>query len=1260
MDEKHTSQSAPDQLEACRKELAQTRASLQRLQSIVDLSPAVVFLWRMEDGWPVEFVSESVKQFGYTAQELMSGQVSWPGITYSEDVVRLEAEVTAHLAGGDATFDQEYRLVTKSGEIRWIEDRNIIIRDADGQITHIQGMIVDITSRKKMETALRDSKTSLNAAQELAQVGNWLWNLQTGAFSMSDELLRIHGLPAESPIDDIKTVVETLIHPDDRATLHSILEDVLAGGEGQPTSFRIVRPDGEIRWASATRHTVRQRDEDGNPTVIMGTVQDITDQRASHLALEQSEEKYRAVVESSPAVVCVWGVADDWPLKFISDGIRQFGYAPEEFISGETSYWDLIHPEDRAQLRADIESDFEPGVNKYTQEYRIFTKSGEIRWIEDRNIAIQNSEGQITHVRGVLLDITERKQMETALRDSEASLKAAQRLAGVGSWQWDLRTGKASQSEELLRIYGLPEGTPPEDASKLVDSIIHPEDRGDMHRLIADILAGKEGRAMSFRIVRPDGETRWLDATPYTVRQRDENGNPVVIMGAVRDVTEARTARIALQQSEEEHRAVVESSGEAICTMNAEGVFLFMNTVCAQRLGGSVNELVGKTLWDVFPKEFADTEAVRAREAVLSGKSSLIETTVPLGDKMRWYQISMEPVRDHDGQVRSALVFARDITEQKQASEGLRESEAHLQAILTSLHQAAILVYNPDGDILSAWTSPDMGPKFGIDTAVLPGRNLGDFYPPEIAKARIRELKEVHAGGGPSRSEWSTILPNGEFWVETTLSPLRDAEGNITNVVAFARDITERKQATERLRKSEEQYRMLFEGSNEGILGADVETHKYVFANPAICEMLNYSAQEFLEMSIPDLHPTEDLAHVISCFEAQSRGEYRVAPNIPFLTKDGEVIYADVSSALINFEGRDCAVGFVHDLTETRRTAEQLRQSEEMHRTLFEGAVEGVMAADVETLQFVFANPAVCKLLQYSAEELLEMSVRDMHAPEDLPGVLGQFQAQATGQNRVARSVPFLRKDGQVVYADVAATVIRLDGRDCMVGFFHDLTEARRAEEALKTAHMKLVNARDEERKHLAAELHDSVSQELVALGMLLEGGNQGGGSALSETCNKLIEDIRGICRGLYPPALEALGLVAAIQPLKEHCFAAGMNAAIQCDPIIERARFSPEVEIAMFRIAQEAVNNAIRHSDADNIDIDLVYSDGRLSLAVVDNGTGFDVSAAQGSGLGLSSMRDRANAVGAELTIRSEPGETRIEVSTAVEIIETDRKDEQ
>ena len=482
---------------------------------------------------------------------------------------------------------------------------------------------------------------------------------------------------------------------------------------------------------------------------------------------------------------------------------------------------------------------------------------------------------------------TERKRIETALRDSEESLKLAQQLAHVGSWQWDLRAETFSMSDETLRIHGLPPGSPPVDVKMVMDSLVHPDDRAQLQKIMEDILAGGESRDVSFRIVRPDGEVRWLDATRHTVRQRGEDGSPLVLMGTVQD-------------------------------------------------------------------------------------------------------------------------------------------------------------------------------------------------------------------------------------------------------------ITERKQAEERLRQSEQRYRTLFEGAGEGILVVDIETRKYIFANPAVCEMPKYSAEELLEMTVENCHPPEDLPHVVNCFQAQVRGDYKVAPAIPFRARDGEVIYADVAAALIRFEGRDCAVGFIHDLT-----------------------------------------------------------------------------------------------------------------------------DARRAEEALKTAHMKLMNARDEERKYLAAELHDSVSQKLVALSMRLDNVALTGAKLPTEQgyellkasvmCNELIADIKGICHGLYPPALEALGLASAMKQLEGYCQSAGLTAAIRCEPVIARARFGSEVEIALFRIAQEAVNNAIRHSQGANIDIDMTYANGQLVLAIVDDGESFDVPAAEGTGLGLTSMRDRARAVGAKLTIASEPGETRIEVAVAVDLEETD-----
>ncbi len=116
------------------------------LEQIVNDSPLFVFRWRVAEGWPVEYVSGSVGRLGYSAAEFLSGAVSWTGITHPDDLPRLEAEVGEHLQHGRERFGCEYRLLTRPGEVRWMRDWNVVIRDAAGEITHIQGLILDVTA----------------------------------------------------------------------------------------------------------------------------------------------------------------------------------------------------------------------------------------------------------------------------------------------------------------------------------------------------------------------------------------------------------------------------------------------------------------------------------------------------------------------------------------------------------------------------------------------------------------------------------------------------------------------------------------------------------------------------------------------------------------------------------------------------------------------------------------------------------------------------------------------------------------------------------------------------------------------------------------------------------------------------------------------------------------------------------------------------------------------------------------------------------
>jgi len=138
------------------------------------------------------------------------------------------------------------------------------------------------------------------------------------------------------------------------------------------------------------------------------------------------------------------------------------------------------------------------------------------------------------------------------------------------------------------------------------------------------------------------------------------------------------------------------------------------------------------------------------------------------------------------------------------------------------------------------------------------------------------------------------------------------------------------------------------------------------------------------------------------------------------------------------------------DKLKHREVEETLRESEERYRTLFKGAAEGMIVADIETMEFKYVNPALCKMLGYTEEELKRLGVRDIHPKEDLEYVISEFKAQARGEKISSPGIPCLRKDGTIIYADINTTSILIDGRECNVGFFTDVTEHKQAAEALR------------------------------------------------------------------------------------------------------------------------------------------------------------------------------------------------------------------
>jgi PAS domain S-box-containing protein len=399
--------------------------------------------------------------------------------------------------------------------------------------------------------------------------------------------------------------------------------------------------------------------------------------------------------------------------------------------------------------------------------------------------------------------------------------------------------------------------------------------------------------------------------------------------------------------------------------------------------------------------------------------------------------------------------------------------------------------------------------------------------------------------------------------------------------------------------------------------------------------------------------------------DAAARGELAPGPKpdleYRWKCKDGEYRWFSDSRVVASDEqGRIVAlVGAIRDIDERKRIEQAIRDSEARLKYVIDNTRDIIFQMNLRG-DYIFANPVAEEVTGYTLDELLRMNMRDLVAPEHLPRIVDRLRRRTAGEDL---SQPFRfdirHKDGRRLTMELVTSPLIHGGRLVGIqGIARDITERERAQAAIQAAHKKLMAAREEERRRLAADLHDSIGQEMVALKVTFQSlidpdrgirDRQAYAEAVGR-CDALIREVRNISHGLYPATLEGLGLTAALRQLVQQIERSGIEPELDTAGELEAARFHPDVEIALFRIAQEAANNAIRHSGARRVALRLHRDERRLALSICDDGEGFDPDAVIGKGLGLNSMEERASAVGGQLRIDSAPGHTCIRATVPVD----------
>jgi PAS domain S-box-containing protein len=372
------------------------------------------------------------------------------------------------------------------------------------------------------------------------------------------------------------------------------------------------------------------------------------------------------------------------------------------------------------------------------------------------------------------------------------------------------------------------------------------------------------------------------------------------------------------------------------------------------------------------------------------------------------------------------------------------------------------------------------------------------------------------------------------------------------------------------------------------------------------------------------------------------------------LRKDGTTFDAEVSSAVISdAAGKPEAFMAVYrDISERKQADEVMRQTLDQLAAIYDGMIEGLLITDIETKRFVRVNAPFCRMLGYSEEELLAKAIKDIHPAEEVPNDERRFQAAAEGRVSFNEERPVLRKDGSIFYADITGHRIFYDERPCLLALFRDVTERRQAEAKLKAeqnALRRMVLASDHERRLITYELHDGVAQQLMGAIMHFQsqepppGGTPSANDAYREGMKALRQassEIRSVMSRLRTPVLDMYGLAEAIEDVAAQLRSIPGAPEIECRYDIQFERLEPTLEISLFRIAQEAVTNACRHSKSEKVRVQLTQKGDWVALEVRDWGIGFDKATIQGNRFGLEGIRQRSRLLGGNLSIKSKPGE--------------------
>jgi PAS domain S-box-containing protein len=869
-----------------------------------------------------------------------------------------------------------------------------------------------------------------------------------------------------------------------------------------------------------------------------------------------------------------------------------------------------------------------------------------------------DEHGQFKQTHCILYDITERKRAEE-LRNAEERFSKSFRASPNAMTISRMADGKIFEVNDMWeKILGYSREESVGISSVALGIWCDPAAR---QKCVKQLQETGSLRDFETDLRRKTGEVRKVILSS----ERLEIGGEQCLLTIIQDITERKQAEEAMRREHNLLRLLIDNLPDRIYVKDCKSRFILGNDAVVKYEGFKCEkELLGKTDVDLYPEKLAAIFYAEEQKVTQKGQPIINEERL-YPDKQgneEWTFVTKVPLRNENGKIVGLVGINRNITEHKRVEKAFRESEARYRALVETAPDV-IYTIAQDGTVLSLNSAFEK--ITGWSRAEWLGKHFAPLVHPDDLPTAMETFKSALCGKTPPPYELRILSKSGEYLIGEFTSTPHIVSGKVVGELGIVRNVTERKQAEEALRREHNLLRLLIDNLHDRIYVKDCKS-RFILGNDAVVKYEGFKCEEeLLGKTDFDLYPKEWAARFYDR-ERQviKKGQPMINEEGLYVDKQGNEQWVLVTKVpLRNENGKIVGlVGINRNITERKRAEEALRKSEYEKTLILDNASEIIAYHDTNH-NILWANRAYLKATGLSLSQIrgkkcyhawgLDRLCKDCPVTKSIE--TGKLQsAELTPQNQphwppdigswLSRVAPVKDETGNIIGA---------------IEVSYDITERKKAEEKLldyqgklKSLASQLTIAEERERRRIAADLHDRVSQSIAISKIKLDGlrhkvCSDDPSIVLDEVCRLLdqaITDVRSLTFDLSSPILAELGFEAAVAAWLTDEIERKYNIAVELEEDKEPKPLDDETKSLLFRNVREVLTNVVKHSKASKVKVSICRFGDKIRVSVEDNGVGFvhaevTAKAFRKGGFGLFSIKERLEGLGGSLQIDSKLG---------------------